>query len=335
MVRRRFLLALAVSMALHLTLLASPAWRLPSLDDLLPADDAIQARLAPPPRPAAVAPVPRLARPQPVRRAKPVAAAEQPPAPPVPVATPASLPAEPEPEATSVAEAVAPAPEQPVAAAAPVAIDLPSRGRIRFLVRKGDGGFVIGQASHEWRHDGASYVVTSTAETTGLIGLFRPARVVQTSEGDIVDGALRPREFKTEKNGATGDRARFDWSAGRVLLAGGAREVAVEQGSQDMLSMFYQLGLMADRLEGAGLAVATGNKLERYAITAVGEERLEVPAGERRTLRVLVRAQAGADTTEVWLGLDDRRLPLRIRHVDRKGDIFDQVAEVIELEETR
>jgi negative regulator of sigma E activity len=37
------------------------------------------------------------------------------------------------------------------------------------------------------------------------------------------------------------------------------------------------------------------------------------------------------DHTEVWLDAETR-LPLRIRHRDRKGDIFDQIAISIETE---
>lgn len=337
MVRRRFLLALSASMALHLSLLASPGWRMPTLDDLSVPEDALDARLMPLPRPAAATATgtaPRRTAPLRPPRREPAlapaadlpAVAESPPVVQAPVAEPP----------VAIEAPALPAPEPaPVLTASPRAITLPRRGSIRFLVRKGDDGFVIGQVSHEWRHDGAAYVLTSTAETTGLVGLFRPARVVQTSEGEVVDGALRPREFRAERNGVVNDRARFDWTTGRIALAGGARELPLTVGSQDMLSLAYQLGLTVVPPEGGDLSVATGSKLERYTVTAVGEENIEVPAGGRRALHVVVRGAAGVEATEVWLGLDDHRLPLRIRHVDRRGDSYDQVAETIELEETR
>lgn len=337
MERRRFLLALVASMALHLTLLASPGWRVPTLEDLLlSGDEAIEARLAPLPRPAAVPKAGHAARPAAPRRPlwrepSPPPAAEAPVAEPAPaMPAPALEPPPPAEPAAAVVEAEA-VPAEVVAQE----IALPRQGRIRFLVRKGEDGFIIGRAVHEWRHDGASYTLTSTAETTGLVGLFRPARVTQVSEGEVAGGGMRPREFRVERNGVVNDRARFDWAAGRIVLAGGARELPLAAGSQDMLSLAYQLGLMALAPEGSGLSVATGSKLERYTVTAVGEENVEVPAGGRRALHVVVRGAVGVEATEVWLGLDDHRLPLRIRHVDRKGDSYDQVAEIIQLEETR
>ena len=94
-------------------------------------------------------------------------------------------------------------------------------------------------------------------------------------------------------------------------------------------------GIQRRKLSGEGfiMAVATGRKVERYAFEWLGEEELTLKPGRFHTWHVRVRAASGGkDTTEVWLGKEVAGLPVKIRNTDRKGDVFDQVAEQIEYE---
>ena len=56
---------------------------------------------------------------------------------------------------------------------------------------------------------------------------------------------------------------------------------------------------------------------------------LAIKAGERRTLQV--SARSGDDKIELCLrtgeGAAARGLPLKIRFIDRKGEVFDQIAD--------
>lgn len=215
---------------------------------------------------------------------------------------------------------------QPVASA-----PLPKRVRIRFAVSKGDQGFVVGRSEHRLTLEGNAYTLRAVAETTGLVALFRAATVVQTSEGELTADGMRPKSFKVERGGKVGDQATFDWTTGRVAMNPGPRDSAIEPGMQDLLSMFYQLGLLPSSPSGFGLTVATGKKIERFVFAPAGEEKISTALGEKAALRFKTIATAGGDTTEVWISVE-RRLPLRIRFVDRKGEIFDQVVEEMEIE---
>ena len=228
----------------------------------------------------------------------------------------------------------------------PVELTLPRRGSVRFAVSRGDQGFVVGQSTHHWNHDGKTYVLNSVTETTGLIALFRSVRVVWLSQGEVRGDGLLPHEFRTEKDGVRGDAASFDWEAMKLGLTGGSqREVRLQPGTQDVLSMFYQLSTMLpmlvresndvgearERRGSFSLYVTTGRKLERYRFDVLGEERLALR--QRGSQRVLhVRTPAGDQTIDIWLGMDLRGLPLKIRYTDGKGDSFDQKAEEIEFD---
>ncbi len=173
--------------------------------------------------------------------------------------------------------------------------------------------------------------------TTGLVALFRAVSIVQTSEGELNTAGLEPREFRVERNGRPAERARFDWGARKVVLqtgGGGGREVALASGSQDVLSQIYQIGLAgaAARVE---MMIATGKNYGRYAYEAVGDETLATRFGELRTWHVKTPALPGEQAMELWLASDYRNLPVRIRFLDRKGEVFDQNAVEIEVDGAR
>ncbi len=195
----------------------------------------------------------------------------------------------------------------------------------------GEKGFVIGRSLHELRHDNVTYTLRSTTETTGLAGLFKPIKLIHISEGDVDDAGLRPREFRIERNGVTDERATFDWAGGRVRLPTRGREFPLEPGAQDMLSMFCQLAVLPITGATVAMPVVTGKKVERYEFAVIGEEKVMTGQGEVSAMHLRTQAATGTEATEVWLGLNQSRLPVRIRHTDRKGDVFDQVADLIEF----
>lgn len=343
--QQRLTLALLISLLLHLTVVVAPGWYLPTLDDeLSPPASSLEAYLTSlPPRHRAAPST--AAKPQ--RHKTRHRAPLLPPAIPLPetasIEMPPSVPAELPEVVQAAAELVAPPPQQQAREAAvewsgsapvsPRESSLPRQGRIRFSISRGDQGFVIGQSVHRWSHDGKRYTLSSITETTGLAALFKPARVMQASEGGIDAAGLHPSEFRTERNGIAGEAASFDWASMKLKLsAGGQREVVLVIGGQDMLSMFYQLGAVFPWVprEPNEIMVATGRKFERYAFEAVGEETLATRHGEMRTLHL--RSAAGVEAIDIWVCLDLHGLPLKIRYTDRQGESFEQIADEIEID---
>lgn len=318
--------ALAASALIHAAALLGPGWELPGTHDSDPPPtiDAVLAKSAP--RPDA-APAAKPASKPATEKPRRLPAAVQPSADPAPLAaaTPPALPVEAPPPI-----AVPPAPSFVPPAPIPVGIALPGKGRVRYTITRGEGGFVVGQATHAWEHDGLTYTLQSVTETTGLAAVFKPARVVQSSQGEVTAEGLKPREFRHERvNGL--DTASFDWTRRVVAYAG--REDAIAAGAQDMLSMYYQLVLLAPKGGALEMPIATGRKLENYRFEVLGEEAVALPSGERRAMRL--RTRSGNDTIELWIAADMRGLPLKIRFTDRKGEIFDQLAQDIDPRETQ
>jgi len=217
-----------------------------------------------------------------------------------------------------VAAPAAPAPEP----AKPV---LPAEGVIRFVIIKESLGLQVGRAEHRWAFgEDGSYRLSGVTETSGLAALIKPTRHEIESRGRLVAGGLQPESFRTLKNGkATKENADFDWSTAEVRLSRDDSVRPIAPGTQDILSLNYQLAYLKRPEEGTSIGVVTGKKYERYELDSLGEEEIDIPAGHFRTLHL--RAQTD-NITEIWIALDHHRLPVKIRFTDKKGESFEQVA---------
>jgi hypothetical protein len=321
------LAAFAGSLAIHVALLLGGDFELFAEQDERPALRA-ELRAPPPPLPApAVAPAPPATSPaarpvaRPPRPARAAPAAPAPDEPPAPVTEP-EIPMQNAPVPPSTAAAPEPPPVSPI---------LPASGTIRFAILKESLDLPVGRAEHRWEFPGdGTYRLSGVTETSGLVAVFKPVRVETVSEGRLAAGGLRPARFRTLKNGReSNENADFDWAAGEVRLARDGSVHPIVPGTQDILSLNYQLAYLGRLEEGSGMGVVTGRKYARHAIDSLGEEEIVVPAGRFRTLHLRAMTES---VTEVWIALDRHRLPVKIRFTDKKGESFVQVATEIGTE---
>ncbi len=328
--------ALVASLVLHGMLLFLPELHLGDWQKS-PEPQLLQARLRPAPVPVPPAAAsPPAAQPQPRPAAQPPAPRREPPRPvpvtPAPLAAPVSVPPSPAVPTPAPIRETPPAPPRwtlgppdELEAGTPreaVAGEVfPPAGELRYQVYRGERGLMVGEARQRWEMGDGRYHLWSVIETTGLAALFRPVRVEMESHGNVGPDGLRPEQFLVRRNGGGGEGADFDWEAGQVRIGDRSPE-PLGPGSQDLLSFHYQLAYLPDLEGGAAFPVATGRKYERYEFDALGEEQLELPAGSFRTLHL---QSLGSSRTELWLALDQLLLPVKIRHTDKKGEIFEQV----------
>jgi len=210
---------------------------------------------------------------------------------------------------------------------------LPGRIVIDFTLIRGEQGLVVGRMRHEWQVTDDQYTLTSTAEATGVFSLFMPGVLLQVSRGLITPEGLKPLSFWIQR-GQRQDRtesASFDWGADSLRFgrSGEEKTVPLPAGSQDVLSVFYQLALTAPHNGVLELPVTNGRKFDRYRYRVVGEETLDTPLGPLVTER-LERIQApGEDALTLWLARDYHWLPVRLRFVDRRGEVAEQVVNTL------
>jgi hypothetical protein len=350
---RAFWLCLAASVLLHFVLAAElPGFAL----RLEPAPDPLDAAIvvseppapqalpkpppppAPPARQASVRPQPAVPAPQPA--AEPTVAPALPAEDTIalgteePVAEPAPEIAAAEPQQDPPVQDSSPAPAEPAATAAaepPAEPPAPEVGTISYEVYYGSDRLSIGRSVQTWSITRESYRLTSFAETTGLLGFFRPYLYSYVAEGRVQDGRLRPESF-TVRRGRQGERqatASFDWMNRQLTFGtmGKPRKAALDGSSYDLLTLFYQLPHMELSPGSLNVAVTTGTKFDRYVLRVEAEELVELPIGTVRAIPVKQVRTPGKESIEVWLAPDQRYLPVRIRFYDDDGDVaVEQVA---------
>lgn len=223
--------------------------------------------------------------------------------------------------------------EQGAAAEAATAVGqaLPAQGTIRYRVYRGTQGLEVGRSTHSWQIADGSYRIDALTETSGLAAFFKPLAIELASRGRIDAAGYHPYSFVIRRNGQeTRERAEFDWAAGMVQIGDKPAEPLAD-GAQDLLSFHYQLAFLPQLAGSAvvplSLPIATGKKFERYRLQALGDEEITTPAGVFQTLHLIA---PGDNTTELWLARERWLLPVKIRHTDRHGGSFEQLADVIQ-----
>ena len=313
---RPFIWAIALSLLLHVGLLLGPKIELQKWS--APKTLTVEIQTPPPP---IFSPLPAPRR---IRAAskKPVTAPVAPPAP----AAVASAPATPtEPAAPEVI------PEAPTPLAAPVDIrpTFPSQFELVFTVLRGEQAMSVGKTTHKWRVANNQYLLTSSTEATGLISLFYSGRYILTSRGELGADGLKPVSFWIQR-GQSGERtefAEFDWET-KSLQYGKydeRRNVALAAGTQDQLSVFYQLALTAPHSGRFKLALTTGRKFNQYEYQVIGEEIIDTPLGPLKTQHLARVIQETGANADIWLAVDHHYLPVRFKLAAQKGEILDHV----------
>ena len=319
--RRRLLWALAISLALHFLLLIGARIRLPQpapekplTVKLVALPQAVPPKKIAPPKP----------HPKPVHTPAPKAETAPPPtAEPLPAPTPIE---------TARVEQPAPPAAQPPAPPPKPLTPLPKRIEIAYTLYKGEQKLNVGRLTTTWQINGTQYTLTSIAEATGLFSLFVRGALIQVSRGELASEGLKPGEFWIQRgqSGNRTDSASFDW-AGQLLRYGPANEQRTQplaSGTQDVLSVLFQLALTAPHSGTLDLAVTNGRKFDHYRYRVEGEEMLETPLGTVKAEH-LAKADPDGDRLDVWLAADYHYLPVRLKITDKKGDTAEQIVQSI------
>lgn len=307
--------ALALSLLVHVALLFGP--KLVVLAPIEAPIPQLAARLEPIP---VVKPAPKS---HPKKQTKP---APRP-------AAPSPLPAEPsadEPatEEIPVAEEIQPAapeviPEVAIPEKVKPAHPLPGRAQLTFIAYKGTS-FQVGEARHklEISKDGR-YVLQVGMNTTGIASFFKTFELNQQSLGTVSAHGLRPDEFTETKATSKGKQtltARFDWDNKQLAFSAGNTS-ALPEGAQDLLSFLYQFSQMQLDQATLPMHVSNGRKLENYQVEVGEGEEIQTRLGKLKALPLRKIHAPGEEGLEIWLGLEYRLLPVKVRQIDRNGEI--------------
>lgn len=323
----RIALAIALSLMVHVIVLFSPLVKLPSSETPLPI---LTARLEPLPKiavkPAPVEPPPKVAvKPAPARKPKPRAVPVLPDVVQLPAedSAPEAPLVEPEPEAPPVEPEPQPQPADKAVEEAKPPRPLPKRAQLTFIAYKGTD-FQVGEARHLLEiADNKNYTLKIGMNTTGLASIFKTYELNQQSSGTLTAQGLRPSQYSETKNTSNGKEAleaKFSWEEKSLLFSNGSSTPLPEH-AQDIISFMYQLSQLPMDKGTIPIYISNGKKLERYELAVGEEENIHTAFGLLRALPFRKVHAYGEEGLEVWLGMEYRLLPVKIRQINRDGKI--------------
>ena len=331
--------AVLVSAVLHAAVFVGMPPRFDAID--AGTAQVFSAQLAPLPAPAAPAPPKpppaapkRIAAPRPhvVRRPAPalvvpeLLTAAAPPSGAGSFTAPAPEPAAPPmlPHTTALAEPIIPwLPPPPAPAPAPPAFPmdgLPGHLAIEYEL---SSGLLHAHAVYRWSRDGDSYRITGDGAADGIFQLFLRGAIRQESTGTITSVGLRPERFTETKPDTPREGLEFDWPKHEVVFQRGdnRKSQALTDGTVDWLTMIFQLAHEPPPSDGAAmtLRVFTQRRLYTFHLQMLGIEEIEIPMGKVRALHLRHVDAEEHQEVDVWLGIDQHYLPVKLRYPAAKN----------------
>ena len=326
-VRPALVVALALSLLLHLVW---SMWPVEWTRDVTPDEPALTATLTemPPPPPAAppppvervVSPPPVVPKARPVRSRRAHAAVIAVPTPSAPGNAQAAAPQDAT-DATASATPGTGASEPslagvvigPPAADATPPVVLPPRLDLAYKVFFGTQRFMIGEATYRFERDSDQYRISTVAQPRGLAALIVHGKGLVESRGTITPQGLKPYEFAVERGSADKrEVAYFDWDAGNVVLNGGDL-VPLEAPAFDPLTILWQPYFAPPSRDDQTFSLATTRRVARYTLSLAGEETIAWRNGDIATQRWHEVSDDGKTEGWFWLAPSMHYIPVKMR----------------------
>jgi hypothetical protein len=270
------------------------------------------ARARPKPRPVEVPEQLAQVSADPLARAVDIPAIEAPPSPP---------PAEAKPDKLAMAQ-----PATPVPALEPPKFPVEALPAHISIDYKLSSAFADGQAKYSWSREGDEYVISGEARAEGFFALFLEGQLRQESRGKVTPEGLRPDRFTEHKPGnPVSEGIDFDWTAKKATLDKGDGKPKTQDitgNTVDWLSMIFQLAHVPPKGDTYDLRVFTQRRFYEFHLIVVGEEEIEIPMGKVRALHMRHVDPQDASVIDVWLGIDQHYLPVKLRYPVAKNRLM-------------
>lgn len=239
-----------------------------------------------------------------------------------PQETPAEIP-------TQTSEEIEPEPAETLADSAPQDPDARPYDDVEadFDILRGKDGYKVGQSKVRYQARDGTYLLLSESEAKGLASLFLSGKLIQRSQGLVTELGLQPQEFlyqygKSDKN----QRAIFNWEKRRLTLETekGSQTSRLPRDAQDLMSFMYQF-MFVPPLQQMQLNITNGKRIKAYGYSFVGEVDLSTKMGVVRAMHIENINDDGDEKNEIWLAVDYRFLPVKIRKTEKDGSVIEQV----------
>ena len=210
----------------------------------------------------------------------------------------------------------------------------PPTGTTTLIYEFSRSGLKLAEMTDTLKVDGGAYELVSRATGVGIVAVLARGQSIQReSRGTIGPAGLAPKSFVEQRGESYRLSAEFDWPAREVVLTNAQGEKSRERltpSTQDRLSFPYQIAFVRGAPPAEfKVAVADGKHVSQYAFRLVGTETVSTGMGELKALRY-TKILSGDDTPfDIWLGIEQQLLPIRLTYADKGGAQFEQYLRAI------
>ncbi|HSH97417.1 MAG: DUF3108 domain-containing protein [Methylophilaceae bacterium] len=215
-----------------------------------------------------------------------------------------------------------------VAQAAP-----PTKINLEYMATR--DGKPFANVTESYKQENGRYKIESVTAGIGVFALL--GKRVMTSEGEVTAQGLKPAHFELRQ----GDNPKkalisdFDWSASTLNLQikGEASSFPLDKGAQDLASFPYQFMFSPPKADDFYLAVNSGRKLgnNHYKVTERNVT-IEIDGKKYKALHLVDASEDAKDGKELWLGVAQYNLPIKLVLKDETGATIEQTLTSIHAE---
>lgn len=211
----------------------------------------------------------------------------------------------------------------------------PRKIELEYSVLESEGQTVLGWMVYRFEREGDRYRMRLAVDAIGVASFFIKGRYLQRSEGLLTTSGFKPEHFMMRRGRRERtERADFDWPAARATLSDskGSRVLALQEGTQDLLSVVYQIAFLLGEQESVPTVIVTdGRRFHTAPLEFVGRETVQTDLGPMETIRIRSELKEGWNA-QLWLAPDFGYLLARLRLRDKRGREAEQVLASIKVE---
>lgn len=197
-------------------------------------------------------------------------------------------------------------------------------------------GQPFAKVKEQFSISGNSYKLESITKGIGVYALFGERKLI--SNGEVTAEGLKPAHFELHQ----GDNAKkslysdFDWPQKtlHMKVKNTVKDAGLVPGTQDFASYAYQFMFLPALKDTITVTLTTGKKLNQYPYKVSAEpEQIESAGTQYKTLHLVpVQDKSETETKELWLGVEQHYLPVRIMMVDENGEKLVQTLTELHME---
>lgn len=176
--------------------------------------------------------------------------------------------------------------------------------------------------------NGQRYNIESDGYGAGWLALIPRAKIKRKSEGEITDAGLKPSRYEEVRGFRERSlAAQFDWQNRKLTLRNGesSEQIELPHGTLDRLCFPYGFAFLPKPPARWKVHIADGRHLTVYEFTLVGEKTIDTPLGPLAALHYSKVREADDTPFDIWLGIKQHHLPIRITYNDKEGRTFEQI----------